>query len=95
VPDPIPLNEVFKIYVTVADPADRSRPLAGAEVVAVAAEMPAHGHGMNLVPAVAPLSDGRFEVDGMLLHMPGHWVLEIEVSRAGERQRATFDVVLE
>lgn len=54
-------------------------PAAATEVATVAfgldATMPAHRHGMMTEPKVAKLGPGRWQVDGMKLHMHGHWVL--------------------
>lgn len=54
--------------------------------------MPAHRHGMNYRPSIAPLDGGRFRVDGMMLHMAGHWELSFEVRAGRETTRLTSDV---
>jgi hypothetical protein len=45
----------------------------------VSAWMPDHGHGMLRQPRAEPRADGSFRVEGMLLHMRGHWQLFFEV----------------
>jgi hypothetical protein len=83
---PIVVGAPFSLEVRVAPP-----PVAdGDATVAVDAGMPAHGHGMNLVPRVRRVDEGTFAVDGMLLHMPGAWELYVDVTSAGETERATF-----
>lgn len=45
----------------------------------VDAAMPAHGHGMNYRPVVQRTGPGRYRVRGLMLHMPGRWVLRFAV----------------
>jgi len=90
-PEPIPFNEVFNLIVTVRDGTDRSKPIGDCSIDVIAT-MPAHHHGMNLRPRVTSLGDGRFRVDGMLLHMPGRWQIQIDVNRHTVTERAVFDV---
>ena len=37
------------------------------------ARMPEHRHGMNYRPAVKALGPGRWQAEGLMLHMPGKW----------------------
>jgi hypothetical protein len=60
------------------------------------AEMPLHRHGMNLHPSVSRVAPGHYQVDGVLLHMPGCWSLQFEaIATDGERTRATVLAILE
>jgi hypothetical protein len=63
------------------------------------AEMPHHGHGMNLVPTVTRASDdgasARFIASGLLLHMPGKWVFAIDVEESGILERTQWHVEIE
>jgi YtkA-like protein len=93
-PDPVPLNQLFRLELTVSEGVDRSQSAADAEVL-VRGWMPEHEHGMNLVPEVHPLGGGRFSVEGMLFHMPGRWQLIVEVRRHGAAEQATFEIQLE
>jgi hypothetical protein len=43
------------------------------------AEMPHHGHGMNVRPVVERVGPGRFIVKGVLLHMSGRWELAFDL----------------
>jgi hypothetical protein len=43
------------------------------------AEMPHHGHGMNVRPVVERTGPGRFIVKGVLLHMSGRWELAFDL----------------
>lgn len=93
-PDPIPLNDYFELSLEIkgleGDPPGEDW------IVQVDADMPGHNHGMNTQPQVFPLGQGRYRVEGMLFHMPGHWQLFIDV---GEREdslsRTVFHVFLE
>jgi hypothetical protein len=90
-PDPIPMNQLFDLVVTVTPKAPGS---GSAPAVEVDARMPAHGHGMNRVPKVARQRDGSFKAEGLLFHMPGHWELYFDISQGGKSERAQFDVDL-
>jgi hypothetical protein len=69
-------------------------PEAVAEVV-LDAQMPAHGHGMNYRPTVAPTGPGRFRISGLMLHMPGRWRLTFDLMQGERRTRLTQEVDLE
>jgi hypothetical protein len=76
-------------------------PLATDAVVRVDAEMPHHGHGMNLVPIVSREggSEGEdavgFRAEGMLFHMAGRWVVAVDIEEAGVLERAQWFVDVE
>jgi hypothetical protein len=91
-PDPIPLNELFRLAVTVKD--GDGRPLPGVDL-AVSAVMPEHQHGTNLTPKVRKVEEGRFEVEGLLFHMPGRWWLRLDLHRGEETAQAVFEMVLD
>ena len=90
----VPLNENFQLIVRVVDPQSRSFLMPVAEIV-VDARMPAHGHGMKQNTSVRTLPDGSYEVDGMLLHMTGHWELYVDLTEGARTDRAQFDIYLE
>lgn len=93
-PDPIPLNEVFSIDVQITPAADQK---AGQDHLSleVDAAMPAHQHGMNTRPRVRSNGGGRFTVEGMLFHMPGHWEIYFDIVAGAMSERAQFNVELE
>lgn len=91
-PDPIPLNELFRLAVTVRD--GDGRPLPGVEL-AVSAVMPEHGHGTNLEPRTRKVEEGRFAAEGLLFHMPGRWWIRMDLRRGEETAQAVFEVVLD
>jgi len=64
------------------------------ELLAVDAQMPDHKHGMNYRPTIVPGGEGRYRVDGMVFHMPGHWELSIDVRAGEESERLTHDFIL-
>lgn len=99
VPDPIPLNGLFRLRVTVRDRS--GRPIPGVDL-AVSAAMPEHQHGMTLEPRVRQTGEGSFEVEGMLFHMPGRWWVQLDLQGATQenhekspKTRAVFEVTLE
>jgi hypothetical protein len=93
VPEPIPLNSIFALDVWVYRDAERKTPAGDVSIVADAA-MPAHHHGMTLVPRAERLGDGHFRVNGMLFHMPGAWEIYIDVREGEKVERARFEVEL-
>ena len=56
--------------------------------IAFDAEMPDHKHGMNVkasAPEKVPGADLVYQVEGVKLHMPGLWILRLQVkNRTGE-----------
>lgn len=80
-PDPIPFNDFFDLVIDV-----------DADDIAVDATMPAHGHGMNVVPTVTSDGDGLWTVEGMLFHMTGEWELVVTVDPEGAADDAVFTV---
>lgn len=63
------------------------------------ASMPAHGHGTNYKPTVTPLksteSEASYQVDGLVMHMPGNWRWEMQVLGADGRDTLMKDFMLE
>jgi hypothetical protein len=66
--------------VPLNDYCDLNFRFVGPEVVALAvdADMPAHRHGMITRPEVSQAEDGSWWARGMIFHMPGAWVIELE-----------------
>jgi len=100
-PDPVPENEPFELEVRIAPLAGSpGHAEPGASVLpedahlAVTAQMPGHGHGMLRAPRAERVGPGHFRVRGMLFHMRGHWVLELQLQTARSTDRATFEVDL-
>jgi hypothetical protein len=94
VPDPIPLNEVFGLQLTVYRADARDTPLRDVELM-IDGRMPEHRHGMLREPSVVQTADGAFVINGMLFHMPGYWELHFDVTSAGTTERAEVEVTLE
>jgi hypothetical protein len=93
-PDPIPINELFKIRFEVYRADDR-RSLVPRAVVTANAWMPEHNHGTSLQPRVESHGDGTATGKGFLLHMQGRWELRIGVALDGQMERATFGFLIE
>jgi hypothetical protein len=71
----VPRNQDFDMAVWVV----RDGAPAVAAHLGVNAWMPDHGHGMLREPRAEARGDGSFLVEGMLLHMRGHWTLLFDV----------------
>jgi len=90
-PAPLAVGRHFALDVQVCPRAGAALPVA----MRVDADMPAHRHGMNYRPTVRALGDGRYRVDGLLLHMAGRWRLLFELSADGRLERLTHEFELE
>lgn len=87
----IPMAKHFALDVQLCDKGG----ISAARLLKADATMPEHRHGMNYRPAITPLGDGRFRVEGMMLHMAGRWELAFEVQSGKELVRLTHDVQIE
>jgi hypothetical protein len=63
-------------------------------VVSMRGWMPDHGHGMLRVPRTIDQGDGSYRVEGVLLHMRGHWQLAFDLLRGPEADVATSELQL-
>ena len=91
-PSPPPLNEQFTVRLRLLDPS--GEPLDPVlEGLTVDADMPAHGHGMNVAPALS-LEDGWLVADPLLFHMPGAWEIYVDRTTGAltERAQVGFEV---
>ena len=85
-PSPPPLNEQFTARLRLLDPS--GEPLDPVlEGLTVDADMPAHGHGMNVAPALS-LEDGWLVADPLLFHMPGAWEIYVDRTTGAVTERA-------
>ncbi|MCX7167432.1 MAG: hypothetical protein NTV11_14320 [Rhodocyclales bacterium] len=87
----VPMAKHFALEVQLCDKGG----VSGAQLTKADATMPEHKHGMNYRPVVTPLGDGRFRVEGMMLHMAGHWQLAFEAQAGKQVTRFTHDVQIE
>ena len=67
----------------------------GGATVLVNADMPAHRHGMNTQPEISSGSSNSYQVDGMLFHMTGYWVINVDITKDGKTEQALFPVQVE
>jgi len=86
----VPRNEHFSIEAWLWR---GDEPLPGAKL-RVSAWMPDHGHGMLTDPQTLDRGEGRYEVEGVLLHMRGHWQLFFDVIDDGHSERVEFELDL-
>jgi hypothetical protein len=61
----------------------------------VDAQMPEHRHGMNYRAKVTPQGADRWRAEGLLFHMPGRWQFVFDLERGGQRERLTYDYLLQ
>ena len=81
------LNAIFCLDIELVSGPD--------ERVSVDADMPSHGHGMITEPVVTKIDANHYQVDGMMLHMPGYWEIYIDVTRDGESESFMLPLTLE
>ncbi len=72
----IAANAYFDLEVRVTPRGDASPPAA----FTFDATMPAHRHGMNVIVSAEPVGDATWIVRDVLLHMPGEWALDFDVT---------------
>lgn len=82
----VPKNEHFDLEVRI----ERDDAPVEAVELLVRADMPEHGHGMNVEPRALRRPDGSYRVRGLLLHMAGRWELAIHAVELGRSCVATF-----
>ena len=89
---PLPVSEPCTLELRITDA--EGRPLDDRVEVVFDAEMPHHGHGMNVDPRVTRGPDG-WSVEGILLHMPGRWEASVDVALDGEIERTQWTLDIE
>jgi hypothetical protein len=89
-PDALKVGQFFSMDVVACRVPDGG----AAQTIIVDAQMPAHGHGMNYRPTTTESGPTRFQVSGLMLHMPGRWRLTIDLVQADRRTRLTRDIDL-
>lgn len=85
-PETPPVSQPFLADIRLCEGADK------VERVSIDATMPAHRHGMNYKPTLKKLSADRYEVEGMLFHMPGVWRFHVTLTVDGKPHRYVHDV---
>jgi hypothetical protein len=80
-PDPPPLGELFRVRTRVVD-VRSGEPVTGA-AFSLDASMPHHSHGMVTRPEHRELGDGWYLSEGLRLHMPGKWTLQVSAEQRG------------
>ncbi len=92
IPTPPPMNELFDVELRIDMLGDQP---AGEMSLSVDADMPEHGHGMNVVPSVMNLGEHHYRVRNVLFHMPGRWEIYFDLARDGITSRAQDEITLE
>lgn len=86
----IPRNESCELEVLVFRDDERAQPTR----VYARAWMPDHGHGLVRDPLVTDEGEGRFRVEGLLLHMRGFWQLFFDVETGHDADVVAFELTL-
>lgn len=89
-PAPIAVAKHFAMDIVVCAKPGAPAP-QGLHVDAV---MPEHNHGMNYKPGVIALGKGRYNADGLMMHMPGRWEFVFDVQTGGASERVTASLTL-
>ncbi len=90
-PEKIAVSQHFTVEIAVCPKGGQPAP----EGVRVDGFMPEHNHGMNYKAVVKPAGSGRYEVSGLMFHMPGKWDFIFEVRGGGKTDRLTHSVNLQ
>ena len=88
----VPINQLHTWTLHVETP--DGQPIDDA-TIAVDGDMPQHGHGLPTRPQVTQnLGGGDYLVEGMKFQMGGWWVMDFDITTAGQRDRVTFNLML-
>jgi hypothetical protein len=88
----VPINQLHTWTVHVETP--NGHPIDGA-LITVDGDMPQHGHGLPTRPAVTEsLGNGDYLVEGMKFQMGGWWVMEFDITAAGQADHVSFNLQL-
>ena len=91
--EPIPVGDLFDAEVEIfIDETMRER--IEFETVRLDAGMPHHGHGMNVEPTMIRRGAGDYLARGMLMHMPGRWLVYVDLIEDGRLERAQWSMWL-
>ena len=60
--------------------------------VMVDAQMPDHGHGMNVAPTIVLEKSGECRAEGMLFHMSGRWEVDVDIDDGITVERAQWNI---
>ena len=60
--------------------------------LALNANMPAHGHGMNYRISVVETASRQYKAEGFLFHMPGSWQVTGRVDYSNKTQTFEIDI---
>jgi len=73
--------------------------IEGVTGIELDASMPAHGHGTNYKPDISSLetssSQAQYQVDGLVMHMPGNWRWEMRVHESDGSDTLMKEFMLE
>jgi hypothetical protein len=90
-PAPIVVSRHFALEIAVCAKDGKIVP----DNLRVDAQMPEHRHGMNYKATVVPEGGGRYNVQGLLFHMPGRWELAFDLRATGQTDHLTYSEVVE
>jgi hypothetical protein len=86
------INTLQSWTITLTDRTGRSVPDA---VIEVDGDMPEHEHGLPTEPQVRSLGEGKYLLEGLKFHMPGWWVVKLDITAAGTTDEASFNLKLQ
>jgi len=90
--EPIEINRLHRWTLHV-DGAD-GEPVLGA-VITIDGGMPMHDHGLPTAPRVTEeLGGGSYLLEGVRFQMPGHWVVNLDITAADVQDSVTFELML-
>jgi hypothetical protein len=88
----IPVNKLHTWTLHVETP--DGQPIDNA-TIAVDGDMPQHGHGLPTRPQVSQnLGNGDYLVEGMKFQMGGWWVMDFDITVAGQTDRVSFNLMV-
>jgi hypothetical protein len=88
-PAELKVGQFFAVDVIVCPAPGSTAAIGGIDAI-----MPAHGHGMNYRPTAERIAPDRYRFTGLMLHMPGKWLITISVGHDTAVTRLSHEVDL-
>jgi len=91
--EPVKVSEPLTVLVTVCGE------VSAIDEFTLDASMPVHGHGTNYQPNIKKVESesdyALYQVEGIVLHMPGKWQWDMEIGSTSGKQTLNHEFVVQ
>lgn len=89
---PVPLNQMHSWVISLHNATGSAIENA---TITIDGGMPQHDHGLATKPQVTDyLGDGNYLIEGIRFHMPGAWLMQIQIEYNGQRYHSEASLQL-